>query len=173
VAPSDLDTVRSDARLKVIAEPGLGYQLMQFNLNRGPLSDNPINRDPRVREAFEDSIDREAINQVVFADQYSANNQPEPIGRTYFDPDFPAPHRDIARAKGLLKEAGYSHVTFTIQVRNDPINSQVAEVMQAMAAEAGFDVKIQLMEAVSLLAAADCGDFQSNMSIWSGRTDPD
>src|SRR6202043_946201 len=83
VAPSDLDTIRSDARLKVIAEPGLGYQVMQFNLNKGPMSDNPINRDPRVREAFEDSIDRDVINQVVFAGQYSPNNQPEPIGGTY------------------------------------------------------------------------------------------
>jgi peptide/nickel transport system substrate-binding protein len=173
VAPSDLDTIRSDARLKVIAEPGLGYQVMQFNLNKGPMSDNPINRDPRVREAFEDSIDRDVINQVVFAGQYSPNNQPEPIGGTYFDPDFPVPHRDAARAKALLKEAGYAHVTFTMQVPNDPIDSQVAEVMQSMAAEAGFDVKIQLMEAVSLFAAADHGDFQSSLPIWSGRTDPD
>jgi peptide/nickel transport system substrate-binding protein len=173
VAPNDIETVRGDAHLKLVTVPGLGYQLLQFNLNNGPMSDNPLGRDPRVREAFEDSIDREAINQVVFAGQHSANNQPEPIGGTYFDPDFPVPHRDVARAKALLKEAGYSHVTFALRVPNDPINSQVAEVIQSMAAEAGFDVKIQLMEDVALFAAADHGDFQANISIWSGRTDPD
>jgi peptide/nickel transport system substrate-binding protein len=173
VAPTDIDTVRSDAHLKLVTEPGLGYQLLQLNLNKGPMSDNPLGRDPRVREAFEASIDREAINQVVFSGQYSANNQPEPIGGTYFNPDFPVPHRDVARAKALLKEAGYSRVTFTLQVPNDPISSQIAEVIQSMSAEAGFDVKVRLMETVSLAAAADSGDFQASFSIWSGRTDPD
>jgi peptide/nickel transport system substrate-binding protein len=173
VAPTDIDTLRQDSQLKLVTEPGLGYQLLQFNLNNGPMSDNPLGRDPRVREAFEDSIDRDAINQVVFSGQYSANNQPEPIGGTYFDPEFPLPHRDVARAKALLQQAGHPHVTFTLQVPNDPISSQIAEVMQSMSAEAGFDMKVQLMESVSLAAAADQGNFQAEFSIWSGRPDPD
>jgi peptide/nickel transport system substrate-binding protein len=173
VAPTDIDTLHQDSQLKLVTEPGLGYQLLQFNLNNGPMSNNPIGRDPRVREAFEDSIDRDAINQVVFSGQYAANNQPEPIGGTYFDPDFPVPHRDVARAKALLQQAGHPHVTFTLQVPNDPISSQIAEVMQSMSAEAGFDMKVQLMESVSLAAAADQGNFQASISIWSGRPDPD
>ena len=173
VSPTDLDTLRSDPHLKLISEPGLGYQTLQFNLNRGPMSDNPISRDPLVREAFEASIDREVINEVVFSGQYSANNQPEPLGGTYYDPDFPVPHRDVERAKALLKQAGHPHVTFTLNVPNDPVTAQIAEVMQSMSAEAGFDVKVQLMEAVSLFAAADRGEFQANFSIWSGRVDPD
>jgi peptide/nickel transport system substrate-binding protein len=173
VAPTDLDTLRGDPNLKLIREPGLGYQALQINLNNGPRSENPLGKDPLVREAFEESIDRDVINQVVFSGQYSPDNQPEPVGGTYFDPDFPAPHRNLEHAKALLKQSGTLHPSFTMQVPNDPISAQVAEVIQSMSAEAGFDMKVQLMEAVSLFAAADRGDFQVSFSIWSGRPDPD
>jgi peptide/nickel transport system substrate-binding protein len=173
VAPTDLDTLRGDSRLKLISKPGLGYQALQFNLNNGSKSENPIGKDRLVREAFEESIDRDVINQVVFSGQYSADNQPEPVGSAYFDPDFPVPHRNLEHAKALLKQAGNLHPSFTLQVPNDPISAQVAEVMQSMSAEAGFDMKVQLIEAVSLFAAADRGDFQASFSIWSGRPDPD
>jgi peptide/nickel transport system substrate-binding protein len=173
VAPTDLDTLRADPNLKLLSEPGLGYQTLQINLNNGPQSNNPLGKDPLVREAFEDSIDRDVINQVVFSGQYSPDNQPEPIGSPYFDPDFPVPHRNLERAKALLKQAGTPHPGFTMQVPNDPVSLQVAEVIQSMSAEAGFDMKVQPMEAVSLFAAADRGDFQVGFSIWSGRPDPD
>jgi peptide/nickel transport system substrate-binding protein len=173
VAPTDLDTLRGDPNLKLISKPGLGYQALQINLNNGPRSENPMAKDPLVREAFEESIDRDVINQVVFSGQYSADNQPEPVGGTYFDPDFPVPHRNLEHAKALLKQSGNLHPSFTMQVPNDPISAQVAEVIQSMSAEAGFDMKVQLMEAVSLFAAADRGDFQVSFSIWSGRPDPD
>jgi peptide/nickel transport system substrate-binding protein len=58
-------------------------------------------------------------------------------------------------------------------VPNDPVSEQVAEVIQSMAGEAGFDITVQPMEAVSLFSAADRGDFQVSYSIWSGRADPD
>jgi peptide/nickel transport system substrate-binding protein len=173
LAPTDLDAVRSDSRLKVVSKPGLGYQVLQFNLNNGPASNNPIGRSALVREAFEASIDRNVLNQVVFNGQYIPDNQPEPVSGTYFDPDFPVPARDVERAKALLKEAGEPHPSFTLRIANDPVGVQIGEVLQSMSAEAGFDMKVQPMEAVSLFNAADRGDFQAVFAIWSGRPDPD
>jgi peptide/nickel transport system substrate-binding protein len=42
-----------------------------------------------------------------------------------------------------------------------------------MAAEAGFDVKLNTMEFASSLDAADRGDFEAYMIAWSGRIDAD
>jgi peptide/nickel transport system substrate-binding protein len=50
---------------------------------------------------------------------------------------------------------------------------QVAEVIQAMAAEAGFDVKIRALEFASSLQAAYRGDFELYLIGWSGRADAD
>jgi peptide/nickel transport system substrate-binding protein len=49
----------------------------------------------------------------------------------------------------------------------------VAQVVQAMAKEAGFDVKIQSTEFATSLNLADKGQFDAYVLAWSGRTDPD
>jgi len=47
------------------------------------------------------------------------------------------------------------------------------QVVQAMVAEAGFNVSLQATEFTTLLAAQGTGDFQVSRSDWSGRLDPD
>ena len=42
-----------------------------------------------------------------------------------------------------------------------------------MAAEAGFDIKIQATEFASSLDLAVKGDYEAYLIGWSGRTDPD
>jgi peptide/nickel transport system substrate-binding protein len=146
---------------------------MTLNVNRAPGSTGSPLVDARVREAFEDSIDRDTINQVVFGGEYTPDNQTAAPGSTYFDPDFPVPHRDLGHAKQLLQEAGIPHPSFTLFLPNNPEDGQIGEVMQSMSAEAGFDVKLQTMEAITLFSRADRGDFQAILNIWSGRPDPD
>jgi peptide/nickel transport system substrate-binding protein len=88
--------------------------------------------------------------------------------------DFPIPKRDIAKAKALLKEAGVTgRLTIDYMVANNPELRQVAEVLQSMVAEAGFDLKIRVVEAATGLKAAEDGDFQLYENTWSGRIDPD
>ena len=42
-----------------------------------------------------------------------------------------------------------------------------------MAGEAGFDIKLQAMEANALTAATKAGAYQAALVLWSGRADPD
>jgi len=53
------------------------------------------------------------------------------------------------------------------------VQLQLGQMIQAMAQEAGFDIKLQSIEFASGLAAAKQGNFQAIMSGWSGRLDPD
>jgi peptide/nickel transport system substrate-binding protein len=50
---------------------------------------------------------------------------------------------------------------------------RVAQVVQAMAKEAGFDVKIQSTEFATSLNLSDKGQFEAYVLAWSGRADPD
>jgi peptide/nickel transport system substrate-binding protein len=54
-----------------------------------------------------------------------------------------------------------------------PEQQQVAQVIQAMAKESGFDIRIQATEFASSLQLATNGDFEAFLLGWSGRTDPD
>ena len=93
------------------------------------------------------------LNQVVFDGQFIPSNQFEAPGSRYWDPDHPVPPRDLAKAKALLKEAGQEHPAFTLLIGNSPVEQQVGQVVQSMAAEAGFDIKLQAAEANALVAA--------------------
>jgi peptide/nickel transport system substrate-binding protein len=50
---------------------------------------------------------------------------------------------------------------------------RTAQVVQAMAKDAGFDVKIQSTEFSTSLDMADKGQFEAYVLAWSGRADPD
>ena len=157
LAPTDVPAVQADRRLRVIASPSLGYQIISFNLARGEKSQTPFARDRRVREAFEKSIDREALNQVVYEGRYVPSNQTEAPGSRYYDASHPLPKRDLAGARALLREAGLSRVQFGLIVGNDPVTAQVGQVIQAMAAEAGIEVQLTQMESATMVAATKAG----------------
>jgi len=58
-------------------------------------------------------------------------------------------------------------------VPNNPESRSVAEVMQSMTAEAGFDLKLRVVEFATSLNEGEKGNFQIYFLAWSGRTDPD
>ena len=173
VAPTDADTVRKNPKLRLFVSDWLGYQTIEFNTANGPRADTPVGRDPRVRRAFELSLDRDALTQVVYAGIYTPTNQTTPKTSPFYMPQFQPPGRDVAAARALLKEAGLTRVPITLTVPNSPDLRQAGEVIQSMAAEAGFDVTISLQEFASALTAANRGDFQALMLAWSGRPDID
>jgi peptide/nickel transport system substrate-binding protein len=173
VLATDIKDVRADSRLKLSTALELGYMGLTINIgndkNKGPLSQSE-----KVRQALDLSIDREAINQVVFNGEFVPGNQWISPEHPYYQKVFPVPKRDIAKAKALLKEAGAPlPVSVDLMVPKGPENEAVAQVMQSMAAEAGFDLKIRVIEFATSFKQAQAGEFQAFLIGWSGRIDPD
>jgi peptide/nickel transport system substrate-binding protein len=174
IVPTDAKTVQANPRLKLVVSEALGYHGITNNLANGPSANTPYGKDPRVRKAFELSIDRAALIDVVYNGLYPASAQAIPPTSPFHVASLPPPARDIAKAKALLREAGVeTPFTVKLSVVNSPDSVQAAEVIQSMAAEAGFNVKIRAMEARALLNAEIQGDFEAAISYWSGRIDPD
>ena len=173
LAPTDMAQVQANPKLRVLSAPSLGFQPVALNVGNGPGADTPFGRDPRVREAFEKSIDRDAINQVVFDGKFVPSNQTEAPGSRYWDPARPVPPRDLEGAKRLLKEAGLTRVPVTFVTNSDPVNVQIGEIIQSMAGEAGFDVKVLSLDAAGSTDVTRKGMYQASMLIWSGRPEPD
>ncbi len=173
LAPTDVADVQRDTRLRVLASPSLGFQILSFNVAKGPRANTPFARDVRVREAFERSIDRAALNQVVHDGRYVPSNQTEAPGSRFYAAAQPVPGRDVPGAKALLRQAGVERPSVGLIVGNDAVSGQVGQVIQAMAGEAGFDVRLTQMESATTVAATKAGDYEAAMVIWSGRPDPD
>ena len=174
VLATDIKAVRDNPKLRLSKAVSLGWFGLLLNVDNGPKSNNPLGKDPRVRQALEASIDRDAINQVVFNGEFVPGNQWVSPQSPFYQKRFPVPKRDIAKAKALLKEAGVkTPITLDFMVTAGPETRAVAEVVQSMAAEAGFDLKLRVTEAATAQKQAEDGDYQIYMNNWSGRIDPD
>jgi len=173
VLATDIKEVRADPKLVLSTALELGYLGLTINIandkNKGPLGQSE-----KVRQALDLSIDREALNQVVFNGEFTPGNQWVNPQHPYYQKSFPIPKRDIAKAKALLKEAGVkTPVPVDLMVTKGAENEAVSQVRQSMAAEAGFDLKIRVIEFATSFKQAQAGEFQIFQINWSGRIDPD
>jgi peptide/nickel transport system substrate-binding protein len=174
IAPTDAAAVKADSKLKLVVSDALGYLGITNNLDNGPRADTPYGKDPLVRQAFDAAIDRTALVDVVFSGMYAPSVQPVPQSSPFYDEALPAPPRDLAKSKALLKQAGVAlPVKVELLTPNQPDQMQAAEVIQSMVAEAGFDLRIQAIEFASSLQASQRGDYQLYLIGWSGRVDVD
>lgn len=173
LAPSDVEAAKSDPELVFMPVTGIGYQGITINTNNGDRSKNPLGQDKRVRQALELAIDRDAINQVVGAGIYPPAQQPFPQASPYFSDKFPVRARNLEKAKQLLKEAGHERVSFELVFGTGTTAQQIAELIQAMASEAGFDVKLRATEFAAMMKESASGNFEAEQVGWSGRVDPD
>ncbi len=181
VAPTDAASLRKEGRFDLASVTGLHYNSITINLhnkhgkNTPPVDlGTPLANDPRVREALDLSIDREALNQVAWEGQYTPGCTPISPVSPFYDKGRRCPVRDIARAKKLLADAGLADgYAFELTVTNDPQQRRVGEIVQGMAQEAGFRITLRPMEFASMLKADDSGQLQALVVGWSGRVDPD
>jgi peptide/nickel transport system substrate-binding protein len=181
VAPTDSLNLKKEGRFEVASVTGLGYTGMTINQRNktgktqppGDLG-TPLANDPRVREALDLSLDREAINQVAWDGQYTPACTPIAPVSPFYDKSRKCPGRDVAKAKQLLAAAGLPNgYAFELTIVNDPQQRRFGEVIQGMAREAGFNITLKPSEFASALTDDDNGKLQAFAIGWSGRVDPD
>ena len=91
VAPTDAVNLKKESKFEVSSVTGLAYAGLTFNLrnktgDQNPPADlgTPLANDPRVREAFDLAIDRDALNQVAWDGQYTPGCTPiSPVSPFY------------------------------------------------------------------------------------------
>jgi peptide/nickel transport system substrate-binding protein len=174
MAGSDVPSLKNDSRFKIARITEIGYQGITINVGKSDLSQkNPLGKDARVREAFELALDRDGIVQVAMDGEADVGNQWVAPSNAYYAKNVPIPKRDVARAKALLAEAGVTNPSFTLVTPTTSDAQKIAQIVQAMVKDAGFDVKIQSTEFATSVDMADKGQFEAYVLAWSGRADPD
>jgi peptide/nickel transport system substrate-binding protein len=173
VLATDIKDVRADPKLVLSTIPELGYLGLTINIGNDKKK-GALSQSEKVRQALDLSIDRDALNQVVFNGEFTIGNQWVSPEHPYYQKSSPIRNRDIAKAKALLKESGVAvPVSVDYMVPKGAEYEAVAQVVQSMAAEAGFDLKIRVIEFATSFKQAQAGEFQVFQINWSGRIDPD
>jgi len=181
ISPQDVDALAKDRHLHVLQASSLGYWAVTINIGNTdgtgtppkPI-DTPLARDPRVRQAFADAIDRKTLVATVFNNWFEPACSPIAPVTPYASPASNAcPPHDPARSRALLAEAGVPiPLKVTMQVTNTQDQLRYAQALQASVAEGGFDLTIVPVEYATLLDVQKRGDFELLLLGWSGRIDP-
>src|SRR6201986_2271705 len=139
---TDIKEVQPAPKLKLAGAIELGYQGITLNIGKDKAK-GPLSQSAKVRQALDLAIDRDAVNQVVFNGEFTPGNQWVSPAHPFYQASSPIRPRDVAKAKALLKEAGVTlPVSIDYMVPKGTENEALAQVIQSMAAEAGFDIKI-------------------------------
>jgi peptide/nickel transport system substrate-binding protein len=173
VLATDLKEVQADKKLKLSTAIELGYQGVTLNVGKDKAK-GQLSQSAKVRQALDLSLDRDAISQVVSNGEFMPGNQWVNPDHPYYQKAFPVPKRDVAKAKALLKEAGVTTpVSVDFMVSKGAETEAASQVIQSMAAEVGFDMKLRVTEFATSLKQAEAGEYQAYLLAWSGRIDPD
>lgn len=177
--PAVLDSVESDPGLQTLGATSLGWSGAVVNIdNKNGLGEPPADTgrplaDPRLREAFDLSIDSEALARVVFKDTGLPACGPISPASPWYQSSLDCRPRDLERARKLVEESGApTPVPIEMVLVSNSTVTRLGEVIQAMAKEAGFAVTLQPMEGNSALDRYAAGDFDLGLLDWSGRVDP-
>ncbi|SEC59749.1 peptide/nickel transport system substrate-binding protein [Rhizobiales bacterium GAS188] len=173
VEPTDVKELEAQKDFKVVGIVSLGYQGLTVNVANGAASKASIGQDKRIRQALSLAIDRQGLMDAVFDGQFVPGSQAVPPVSPFYSAKFPPPARDLDKAKALLKAAGVEHPVVNLRYTTSSRGQKVSEVIQAMAAEAGFDVKLISTEFATQMKVQTDGDFEVSFIGWSGRPDPD
>lgn len=147
----DADQIKKNNKMQYISIPGLRliYLTVDVTRDKTPTIEgkNPF-KDPKVKEAVQMAIDKEAIvKNIMNGHAYVADQGNIKQIAGYVD-GIKAPKYNPEKAKELLKEAGYPNgFSVTLDAPNNryPNDFKVAEAVASQLAKVGIQVKLNLM----------------------------
>jgi peptide/nickel transport system substrate-binding protein len=129
-----------------------------------------------VREAVNYAIDRAAIVKLAYQGDAIQGASFMPYHMEYFDSAITPYPYDPAKAKQLLKEAGYPHGfnAFLITVSGDVAGQAEAVVLKSELGAVGINLSIQSYELLTAYAKEDGGHSEFGERYWTNDIiDPD
>ncbi|WP_039879666.1 ABC transporter substrate-binding protein [Jonquetella anthropi] len=164
---NEVDRLNETGKAKVVQAPGLSLTYLGMN------NDSPKLSDPRVRQAIDLAINKDAYQQVVFQGMAVTPAGPL-IPASTFTPknSAPAPF-DQQKAKELLAEAGVKNLTLSLWTTNSEARVNGATVIQSMLAQVGIRVEIQVFEGGVFYDRIKRNDHELFLASWGMQTNRD
>lgn len=175
--PDDVQAARGNSDLQVVESAGLNTNCVEFNVTKDPFTKK------EVRQALNYAINKEELSQGLYDGAMVAAGGvlPPSIGWAY-NPDLKGYPYDAAKAKDLLKQAGYgdsnklsfTFMAYTVPRGYNPAADKLATAIQEYWKKVGVDAKVQTEEWTQFRQDRRGDKFQVSISGWMGDNgDPD
>lgn len=164
IEPVDKEKVKTHKNLQLIEGPSLSYAYIGMNTKKAPFND------PKVRQAINLAVDKEAIIKTVLNGAGQVANAPIAPQVFGYNKDIKGYPYDKEKAKALLKEAGKENLKTTIWTNDNPVRVQIAQIVQAQLKEVGVDAKIETLEWSAYLDRTAKGEHDMYILGWTTVT---
>lgn len=164
------DALTSTADVSVVNQQNTDYHYLMINSKSGA----PELADQEVRFAINEAIDREAINELVFAGTTAATGVTPSLLADSCDPaSLPSANGDLAKAKAVIDGIGGLDLTM-LTYTGEPVLAEIAQVMQQNLAEIGVQLTIEQLDYAGYAdrVYADPASFDLALSWFAGYADP-
>ena len=157
---------RGDLKLATAPSMDLNGVVMQTR--------DPLLKDARIRRAIALALDIPQMVDAITDGVSPASRSAIPPASPWYGPAQKAMSaRDVPAARRLLAEAGYRGQTIhMLTTKRYPNLFTTAVLTQAMAAEAGLRVELEVLDWATLLEHYSRGTFQMMSYSYSSRLDP-
>ncbi|MBK3495816.1 ABC transporter substrate-binding protein [Viridibacillus sp. YIM B01967] len=167
INPSDATSIEDNADLQLFKRPSMNVGYLGLTVTRPPF-DNV-----KVRQAVNYAIDKQAIIDAFFEGQAEVAKNPMPPVISGYNEDVKGYDYDPAKAKALLKEAGYDGKEIELWAMPVPRpympdGQKVAEAIQKNLADVGMKAKIVSYEWATYLEKAEKGEADAFLLGWTG-----
>jgi peptide/nickel transport system substrate-binding protein len=168
VAPAELADFENRPDIRIDRAPTMNMYAIILQTKDSVL------KDARIRRALAMSIDYPSLVDAVTHGASQANNSAVPSSSPFYDAAQASGFsHDLAEARKLLAEAAYSgqRIKLVANKRYAEMFDQ-AMLVQAMAAEVGLNVDVEVTDWASELDRYAKGDYQAMSFSYSARLDP-
>jgi peptide/nickel transport system substrate-binding protein len=186
ISPAELQGIQQSPNLRVTSSPQLGWQGVVVNIanksgccteGHPPFTNvgTPLASSAKLRQAFEEAIDRNTLNRVVFGglEQPSCTPIAPPDTAWYEATRVPCTPYDPADARKLVAASGIANPTVHLLTSTALDFIQLAQFIQAQEAAVGINVVIDPSDNVTVLARQQSGNFDTSLWSYAGDPDPD
>jgi peptide/nickel transport system substrate-binding protein len=160
--------LKQQKNIKVLESPGTNYSYLGFNLQ------DPVLKNPLIREAVALSINRDAIIANAMVGGTRPATAILPPEHWAGNPDLQPYPYDQQRAKALLQQARVKlPLKLTYKTSTDAQRVRLATIMQAQMREAGIALEIRSLDWGTFFDDVKHGQFQLYGLTWVGIKTPE
>ncbi len=168
VPPQDFKRIQSDDKVKLVTQSGGRIITFQMNPNRVEAF-----KDVRVRQAVVHAVNNEGIAQKIMKGTATVAAQQGPKGYAGYKENL-APRYDLAKARALMKAAGYTDgFEITMMAPNNRYvnDAKIAEATAQMLSKIGIKVNLKTMPKAQYWNEFDARAADMMMIGWHADTE--
>ncbi len=173
-SPADIPAIEKNKNLKLLKKPGFNISYLAINTKIKPF-DNI-----KVRKAINHALNKKSYIKAIYLNNADIAKNPLPPTLWGYNKKIIDYKYDVAKAKKLLKEAGYpkgfSTTIWTLPVTRpyNPNGKKMGEMMQADLAKVSINAKLLTYDWPTYLKKSRKGQHKLIQLGWTGdNADPD